>query len=206
MPLVEIEDTEVRKFNERLAVAENWKKSWEEILSDPELHEEGWRLFKKKHPNIPTPIDSIEAGRKPVVDEIAKVRAEFAEYKEAQEKERAERAERDREGAAKSTIASSRRKLKSDGWDDEGIEKVEALMQERGIGDYDVAAAYVRSQIPAPSPLANDYNGRDLNWFHPGDDEPDSKLLMENPAKFKSDMVKKFFSDRQTGNKAAWAA
>jgi hypothetical protein len=77
-------------------------------------------------------------------------------------------------------------------------------MQERGIGDYDVAAAYVRSQIPAPSPLNAAYEGRDLNWFNPGDDEPDSKLLMENPQKFKSQMTRKFFEDRANGR--PWAA
>lgn len=207
MPLVEVEDTQLNALKAQLAESQNWQKAWSQILADPELKESGWELFKKKFPDVPVPeLDAIKAGRKPVVDAVETVRKEFEEYKAAQEKRESERAERERETAAKTTIAGARRKLKSEGWDDEGIEKIEALMQERSIGDYDVAAAYVRSQIPVPSPLVNGYEGKDLNWFNPGDDEPDHKLLMENPQKFKGEMVKKYFSDKANGNLAAWAA
>ena len=40
--------------------------------------------------------------------------------------------ERDRERGAKDTIAKARAALRAEGWDQEGIEKIETLMQERG--------------------------------------------------------------------------
>jgi hypothetical protein len=207
MPLVEIEDATLAEINQRLKVSENWKTAWEQILADPELKESGWELFKKKFPNVPIPeLDAIKAGRKPIVDAVEAIQKKFDDYVAAQEKRESERAEREKETTVKSTIASARRRLKSEGWDDDGLEKIEALMQERQIGDYDVAAAYVRSQIPTPSPLISGYEGKDLNWFNPGENEPDHKLLMENPTRFKSDMIKKYFTDRASGNLAGWAA
>ena len=207
MPLVEIEDTRLAEIDSRLKVAENWKTAWEQILADPELKETGWELFQKKFPNIPVPeLAAIKAGRKPVVDAVEKIQKEFDEYKKEQEEKEAKRAKDESDRNVKTAMADAKIRLKQAGWDDEGIAKIEQLMLERQIGDYDVAAAYVRSQLPAPTPLISGYDGKDLNWFNPGEDEPDHKLLMDNPQKYKSDMIRKFMTDKANGNLAGWAA
>jgi hypothetical protein len=210
MPLVELEDRELarlRSIERDHDDAAKWRQAWGQVVNDPATKLDAWRVFKKKYPDIAVPeLDTVEAASAPILAELEALKKQIAEDREASSKASAEREERDREKLAKETISQSRRRLRGDGWDDEAIEKIEALMQERGIGDYDVAAAYVRSQMPKPAPLNNAYEGRDLNWFNPGDDEPDSKLLMDNPRKFKTDMVKKFMSDKANGNLAGWAA
>ncbi len=206
MPLIEVEDTEFARLKQIAEESAPYRQVWGKVLGGKRKLD-ALRLVREEFPDAPLPeLDTAEAASKPILDQIEAMRKEHQEYREGVEKREQERAERERETSAKSTIAASRRKLKSDGWDDEGVEKIETLMQERGIGDYDVAAAYVRSQIPTPSPLINGYEGKDLNWFNPGEDEPDGKLLMENPQRFKGDMIKRFFQDKQAGNLAAWSA
>lgn len=210
MPLVELEDRELarlRGIERDHADASNWRKTWGDVLSDPKTKLKAWKVFKEKFPDVAVPeLDTVEAASAPILAELEALKKQMAEDKEAAAKKEAEREERARETLAKDTISRSRGRLRADGWDDEAIEKIEALMQEKGIGDYDVAAAYVKSQMPKPAPLNHAYEGRDLNWFNPGDDEPDSKLLMDNPRKFKSDMIKKFMQDKANGNLAGWAA
>jgi hypothetical protein len=206
MPLVEIEDTELQRLQQEAAASAPYRQVWGKVLASKNKLK-ALELAREEFPDLPIPeLDTAKAAAQPILDQIEAMKKEHQEYREAVEAREKERAEREKETAVKSTIASSRRKLKSEGWDDEGIEKIETLMQERGIGDYDVAAAYVRSQLPAPSPLVHAYEGKDLNWFNPAEGEPDHKLLMDNPSRFKGDMVKKFFTDRAAGNKAAWAA
>jgi DNA-binding protein H-NS len=210
MPLVELEDRELarlRQIERDYPDAANWRKAWGDIINDPDLKMPAWELFKKKNPNVPVPeFDAAHAASKPILEKLAALEKQIADDKDRREKEDSERTERTREQTAKETIAQARRRLKADGWGDEAIGKIEALMQERGIGDYDVAAAYVRSQLPKTVPLNQTYEGRDLNWFNPGDDQPDAKLLMENPRKFKNDMVRKFMQDKANGDLRGWAA
>ena len=205
MPLVEIEDAQLRALQAQYADADNYRKVWGKVLNSKNKLK-ALELVREEFPDAPIPeLDTAKAASEPILSEIAAVRKQFDDYRAEQEKKETERAERDREGAAKNTISAARRRLKADGWDTEGIEKIEAVMQERNIGDYDVAAAYVRSTLPVTPPIINAYDGRELNWFNPGDDAPDHKMLMDNPAKFKSDMVRKYFTDKANGNLAAWA-
>lgn len=210
MPLVELEDKELarlRQIERDYPDAANHRKVVNELIGSPDTKMPFWEVFKKKYPDTPVPeYDTAQLAKAEIRKEFEEKDKRNNERIEALEKQLAERDERAREGAAKETIAAARRRLRADGWDDEAIGKIETLMQERGIGDYDVAAAYVRSQMPKPAPLNHTYEGRDLNWFNPGDDEPDGKLLMENPKKFKSDMIKKFMQDKANGDLRAWAA
>jgi len=207
MPLVEVDDAELAKLKADYADAANWRKTWSKVVGDPKTKMQAWEVFHAAYPDVPIPeYDAAKAASQPILDEIAALKKQMADEREANAAKEAERAARETEKNAKETIGAARRRLRADGWDDEGIEKIEALMQERGIGDYDVAAAYVRSTIPKPAPLNAAYEGRDLNWFNPGDDEPDGKLLMENPRKFKADMTRKFLQDKANGDLRAWAA
>jgi len=207
MPLVEVGEDQLKAWKADYADADNHRKIWRELTNDPSTQMPTWEIFKKKYPNVPVKeYDTAKAASQPLLDRIEATEKSAAEKIEALEKRLAEREERDKKTAVDNTMAAAHRRLRGDGWDDEGIKKIEELMLERGVGDYDVAAAYVRSTIPKPAPLNAAYEGRDLNWFNPGDDEPDGKLLMENPRKFKADMTRKFLQDKANGDLRAWAA
>jgi hypothetical protein len=207
MPLIEDgEYAEYQRLKAEFPQAKNFEKVWTEVLGDPALRPQAQRLVKAKFPHVSIPeIDTADAATKPLLEKIEAMEKRLEEKAEADAKREAEREERDRERSAKSTISEARRKLKAAGWDDEGIDKIEAVMQEHNIGNYDIAAEYVRSTLPKPAPLTSAYEGRDLNWFNPDEGALDHKLLMENPNKFKSEAVKKFFTDRANGNMSAWA-
>jgi hypothetical protein len=209
MPLVELEDrelTRLRQIERDYGDAANWRKTWGDLVADPSFKMSAWELFKKKYPDVPVPeYDAAQAASKPILDEIAALKKQMAEDKEARAKEDAERVEKTKEQNVASAIEKAKSKLRADGWDEEGVGKIVQLMIDRNVPDFDVAAAYVRSQMPKTAPLANSYEGRELNWFNPGDDEPDAKLLIDNPKKYKSDMIKKFMADKASGDLRAWA-
>jgi hypothetical protein len=208
MPLIEdAEYDQYQQMKARYPTAAAFEKAWSEILADPDLRPQAQRIFKKKFPQVSIPeIDAADAAAKPILEDVAAIKKEFADFREAAEKRESEREERDRQRSATSTINAEREKLRADGWDAEGIEKIEAVMQEHNIGNYKIAAEYVKSTLPKTAPLAASYEGRDLNWFKPEEDAPDHKLLMDDPKKFKSDMVRKFMNDKANGNLAGWAA
>src|SRR5215472_8517616 len=209
MPLVELEDKELarlRGIERDYADAANWRKVASELAADPLTKQDFWTIFKKKHPDIPTEHDTAMAYAKPLRDELDALKKQIAEDKEAREKAEAERAENDKKRNVSDTIDRAKVKLRANGWDEDGVNQIVQLMIDRNIPDFDVAEAYVRSQMPTPVTLDRAYEGRDLDWFSPGDDQPDAKLLMDNPRKYKTDMVRRFMQDKANGNLQAWAA
>jgi hypothetical protein len=56
-------------------------------------------------------------------------------------------------------IEKNRSTLRSRGYNDEGIKKIEELMTGRGIADYDAAEALFDKQNPAPAPRQPGYSG-----------------------------------------------
>lgn len=209
MPLVEIDDAEIsrlRKIEQAYQPAANFQKVFGKILESGDRLD-ALKLVKKHFPETPIPeVDAAETAAAPINAKIEKIEKDFADYRESVEKRDQERVEAEKEARVKRLISDAHRKLKSDGWDDEGIAQIEALMRDKEIGDYDVAADAVRARLPKPSPIASSFSGKDFNWFNPSEAEVDHKLLMENPAKYKAQMITKFMQDKNAGNLQAWAA
>jgi hypothetical protein len=209
MPLVEIDDSELnqlRTLAQRYPTAENFQKVFGKILESPDRLE-ALKLVKKHFPDVALPeIDTAEAASRPLLDKIAALEARYDEDRKREQEEREKEKQEAQERRVKNTITSAHKRLREEGWDEDGIARIEDLMRERGIGDYDVASAYVRSQMPAPSPIAQSYAGKDLNWFNPSEAEVDHSLLMKDPAKYKSQMITKFVADKANGNLREWAA
>lgn len=158
-------------------------------------------LVKEDYPDIVIP--EIDAA-KPIHDEIAKLREELATERKArtEEKETAEKEAAERK--ANRTIADSRRALREDGWDDEGIEKIETYMRETSNPDYKSAAAYIRSQLPPEKPLSSTYAGQRFDWFTPPTDGADNhNLLMKNPRAFQDAEIGKFLAEQRGRRNAA---
>lgn len=172
MPLIEVEEAELNNYKEARGLLNK-------ILGSAE-RKEFLKLYKKLHPDVPVP--ELDAAG-PVEDKI------FEIDKKHQEALDALRADIEQERMTRRTtesIESARLNLRKQGWMDDGIAQVEKLMTERGLTDYEAAAALVEKMTPRPEPVTPyaQYNGRDFGLTAVDtENEADQKLLMSrNPA------------------------
>lgn len=142
----EISDDEWNYLQQRRQVAD----FVESIYNDPQLGKEAKQLIKKKYPNIQIPDFDIE-------DRVEK-RLSAAEQKKKDEEDAA------RKKAEDERYQSERGRVQKDyGFTDDAMGKLEKLMVERNIGDYEVAASYMASKEPAASEPDNWDHSR---WNH----------------------------------------
>lgn len=110
----------------------------ESIYNDPQLNKEAKALIKRKYPNLQIPDYDIENR----VEQ--RLNADRREREEAEEKKR-----RDEEDEK---FRVARKKTQDEyGFTDDAMGRLEKLMIERNIGDYDAAATYMASKEPRPS-------------------------------------------------------
>lgn len=121
----------------------------EPIYNSKELGPEARALIKKAYPNLQ--IEGYDLKQE-LKGEIAQVRQEFHET---------ERQRKDREESEKFQQVRQRTKEQYK-LTDEGMKKLEDLMIERNIGDYEAAATYMVSK----EPRAIESHGSQHFWNH----------------------------------------
>lgn len=110
----------------------------ESIYNDPQLTKEAKRLIKKKYPNLAIPDLDIEDRVQAQIDADRKSRTDSETA--AQRK------------AADDHWKAQRKKTQEDyGFTDDGMRELEGWMQDKGVGDYEVAAQYRVSKNPKTS-------------------------------------------------------
>jgi hypothetical protein len=120
-----------------------------DLLNDPNLGNEAKALLKRKHPHYRDPEFDIRNEFNKRFDE------------EKQQREDAERASKDEK--TKSEIAAQRKAVQDKyGFTDEGMVELEKFMEEKFVGDYDVAASYKAARAPK----AMDATFNDHFWNH----------------------------------------
>jgi hypothetical protein len=143
-------------------------------------------------------IPELDAAA-PLENAVAAAKAEAAEQLSALQKELdAFRTEHRGEKTSRS-IEKERQKLRELGWDADGIKQIETAMTERGIVDYDVAAAYVEKSMPQSEPSRATYQGRDWNIASPDKGDEDHNLLMSNPTAYKNKMITETMNEINAG-------
>ena len=118
----------------------------EQLMGNPETRRQTQMLVKKVNPKASIP--EIDAAI-PIYQELKKTNDTVAEL-------RAELTRRD----ARDEINSKQSVLQGQGYSEDGIRKLEGLMVERGIGDYEAAAALFDRMNPPPAPAAPSYAGQ----------------------------------------------
>ncbi|HMA74390.1 MAG TPA: hypothetical protein VKP67_23305 [Xanthobacteraceae bacterium] len=121
----------------------------ESIYNDPTLNQEAKALIKKKYPKLQIPDYDIEQKVTKRLDDEKKAR-EDAEAAVKREQETTAWKERRAETQ------------KSFGFTDEAMKKLEDLMLEKNIGDYEAAAVYLASKEPKASEPTFD----STHWHH----------------------------------------
>jgi flagellar biosynthesis/type III secretory pathway protein FliH len=147
--MVEVDEAEIleaRRMREVLG----------KIAADPKRKARLEMLHKEVDPNVPTPTND---QFKPVEDAVLKMN----ETVEALRKERAEEkaaAEAERKlSAITNQVESGIARLKQEGWMEEGITKVKAIMEEKGLLDVDDAVAIFERRNPPAAPIAPSGSG-----------------------------------------------
>ena len=138
MAMIEIEESEFKNLDRiRQTVAK--------IAAVPE----GKKLMQKAHklvdPNAVTP-DLDEDEKKAAAQ--TEWQKKFEELQAKIDAKEAEREKNEKLASLNSKMESGRRALRDEGWTKEGIEGVEKLMEDKGILDHEIAAAFIQKQNP----------------------------------------------------------
>lgn len=125
-------------------------------------------IQKELNPEIPIPeLDESD----PIREELKTLRSDW-------QKEREERAEKERMDGLVSKWNAGKAFARKKGYSDEGVERLEAFMQEHGLPNHEAAIPYYEQLHPPPVPAVG--SGTRWDFFGPQPDETlDMKLLYE---------------------------
>jgi broad specificity polyphosphatase/5'/3'-nucleotidase SurE len=177
----EISDQEHAYYENRRMVAD----FVESIYNDPALNKEAKKLIKKKYPNLQIPDYDIEE----------KVEARFAQEKQARDTSAAEKRKKDEDEKWKADRKAAQDKYH---YNDEDMKKLEKMMVELEIPNYDVAATYMRSQDPAASEPANESRF----WRH--DQQDGFAEIAKDPEKWGEKEILRALREDQARARNGW--
>lgn len=145
MALIEVEQSEFETLRKQAADSLPSKQLLDKLGANPKTRAQVLALMKEVNPNLVIP--ELDAA-KPVLDKVAALEEKLAAKEKAEAEKEAKAAEAAQKSEIEKTIKGGRKKLSEAGWTKEGIEGVEKLMQERGLADYEAAAALFEKENP----------------------------------------------------------
>ena len=168
MALVEVDQDELNKLRAVATGALPSKTLLDKLAANPKTRKQVLTLIKEISPD--TPIPEIDAAA-PIMQKVEELEKQLAErekaQKEKEEKAAAEASTRDFENK----IESGRKKLREIGYTAEGVEKIEKLMADRGIMDYDAAEALFDKENPKSDPISPVNMSRTWDFMVPPEDD-----------------------------------
>ena len=121
----------------------------ESVYNDPSTNKDLKALIKKKYPSLPIPDYDLEQQMDKRFAERDKKEEDAAEARRKEADDRHFKEERERT-------------QKQYGLTDDAMERMEKMMIEKNVGDYDVAASYFAAREPKSSEAAWD----STRWHH----------------------------------------
>lgn len=173
MPNVEIDENELVQLRRLQGVAQK-------ITANPEAKKLLEKAYKTVEPNAPTPtLDQEKLVQEPLAEANKRIAALEADLK----KDKDERENQSKLAQLNEQVEKGFSKLRAEGWQDDGLKKVDDLMKEKGILDPLIAAAFIEKNTPRPDPVTPSGSG---SWgFIDGvqDGEADLKKLIDSQGK-----------------------
>lgn len=146
------------------------------LMGNPKAKKKIFEAYKEANPNARIPeLEMEEAAREPVM----KLEQTVADLQKQIADDKAEREKQAKLSALTGNIDKGKAKLRKDGWTDEGIGAVEKIMEERGILDIEVAAAFYEKQNPPQVPATPRGMGGWNFIEQVNDSEADLKKLLD---------------------------
>ena len=146
------------------------------IVADPKRKAMLEKLHKEVDPTVATPTLDAEAK---VMEPIEALRKELADEKKSRAEADAKRESDAQMAALTAKFEAGRARLRSQKFTPAGIEAVEKIMEEQGITDHDIAAAYFEKQNPPQAPAMPGGTGAWNFLEMPTDTDADLKRLVE---------------------------
>ena len=191
MATVEIDETELVNYR-------NITSAVQKMLANPQTRGKLLEAQKIINPNAVIPeIDSA----KPVYEALDSVRAELKAVKEQREADLAEtRKEKAMEGLRQKWEAG-RVKARRAGYTVEGLQSLEAFMEEKGVADHEVAMPAFEKLHPPQDMVDTSGSGKFDVFGGIKNDGEDTKLLLEgNEQQFLNKRIRDTLTGIRTGN------
>lgn len=191
MPLQEIEQDELNRLRLHQALLDK-------IGGNAKTRGKLMEIIKELNPAAVIPeVDAkneVLAEVAKTKDELTALRKQLADEKEAEKKAKLQTQFDD-------TISGGRKKLKDEGFTDEGIADIEKLMEARGIADYDAAAALFERTRPKEDTVTPTDFGKSWNFTKPEESDKDHQMLMKDPMQFQQAQIRRFMNERGNGGR-----
>lgn len=183
-------DEQIAELRQRLSQAETNKQIAEAaagVWNHPEHGERAKALWKQVYPDSQIPEFDLEQ----------RVNARFD--KEREERAAAEKAQREREQDER--IAAKRKETQENfGFTDDAMTRLEQMMVERNIGDYEVAATYMGSRNPRVSDGTAEYDTG--FWNHEKQDT--FKEIASDPEAYARREIMKTLREQDRKTRGEW--
>jgi hypothetical protein len=170
MPKIDVDEEEYRRL-----------KTLETTAADMLKHPEAGLLMEQAYKFVNEKAPTPRLDRKKEQDGFAaQNRKELEDLKKQIADEKAEREKNDKLAAIQAKETQGLAILKKDGWTDEGITGVKKIMEEQGILDPMIAAAYFEKLHPPQQPVQS-MNTGSWNFLDlPEDGNADLKKLVDS--------------------------
>ena len=168
MAAVEVDEVELLRLRKQDQTVQH-------IWGNPKARRKIQEAVKEADPNMRIPELEIEEAAKAPVMALEKT---VADLQKQIADDKAEREKNDKLNALNHSVETGFGKLRKSGWTDDGLVEVKKLMEERGIIDPEIAAAYYEKQHPPQVPATPSGVGT-WNFTDAADDtDAYSKALM----------------------------
>ena len=192
---IEIDETELSGLKSLQATVQKW-------MANPAARRKVLEAQKALDPNIVIP--ELDAA-KPLEAALAAMDEKLSTLDKRLSDDAAERAKNKTISELTTRWEKGRGELRSQGYTDEGLSKIEKLMEERGIADHDAGAALFDRLNPPEVPIAPQNSGFDvlMNNFNTatGADEASRKALFDNPDAWINGEISRTLGDIRNGKK-----
>ena len=160
MANVELDEVELQRLQKQ-------DRTVQTLMSNPQAKKKIFEAYKVVQPDARIPeLDIEEAAKAPVVELEKTVKALQTQI----DTDKAEREKEAKLAALTGSVESGMAKLRRSGWTDDGLAEVRKLMDERGIIDPEIAAAFYEKQHPPQAPATPSGVGG-WNFMEPPADE-----------------------------------
>jgi len=167
MANVELDEVELQRLQKQ-------DRTVHALMANPVAKKKIFEAYKVVDPQARIPeLDAEEAARAPV----AELEKTVKELRTQMDTDKAEREKEAKLAALNGSVETGMAKLRRSGWTDDGLAEVRKLMDERGIIDPEIAAAYYEKQHPPQAPATPSGIGGWNFMEPPADDDAFVKAL-----------------------------
>ena len=170
MPTAEIDEVELLRLRRQ-------DQTVHALMANPKAKRKVLEAYREHDPNARIPELDAEAAAAAPVNELTKT---VADLRKEIADDKAEREKKIRLDALNGTVEGGMAKLRREGWQDEGLAEVRKIMDEKGILDPEIAAAYYEKQHPPQTPATPSGVGGWNFVENVQDGEADLKKLLDS--------------------------